>query len=454
MQRKNLPTQSLAGALTASMLLASCAAMASALPVKPYEIAPDPEQDEIVIEQFFDTIDLDELSETRIELEGAVRPGQPEGRTKVRSVSTYQVSTDDEQIVIRIVDGEIQATVNGEPIDAGRVQIEEGQIIVLGEDGQQIARFNQRAPQGNTLRQFVFPGGGGGGGMMFREGRPLNREVLEGQNFFAINAGEVPDVMVGLNMGEAGESLLQHFGLKRGEAIFVTSAIEELPAAKAGIKAGDLIVAIEGESPATPATLRDALKELDPGDTLTVTVLHKGQKRDVDITVAKYDSEKLDGVSRQEAVIGLELPRARANAEEIQQRARELAERMRAEAREGELNEDRIRELVRELAIIEGRENDAVRLRPQPRFDEEVRGFMVPRGFDRFVEEADEWEQEFEVQIERLHDRFEAMAEEWQVRFENELESRLGRLEGAIDELMARLERDDRNNRRRGGRDD
>ena len=60
------------------------------------------------------------------------------------------------------------------------------------------------------------------------------------------------------------------------------------PAAKAGIKRGDLILSIEGTPVTNSAVLGAVLATLEPGKTVTVTVLHSdGTKSDVQVTLGE-----------------------------------------------------------------------------------------------------------------------------------------------------------------------
>ena len=79
--------------------------------------------------------------------------------------------------------------------------------------------------------------------------------------------------------------------------IKVISPIDDTPAAKAGIKPGDYIAAIDG-TPVQGMELNDAIDKMRgaPGSKITVTILRKGEKKPFDVTMAraivKVDSVK------------------------------------------------------------------------------------------------------------------------------------------------------------------
>jgi putative serine protease PepD len=63
------------------------------------------------------------------------------------------------------------------------------------------------------------------------------------------------------------------------------------PAAKAGIRAGELITAVNGTATSDPATLADVLAGLDPGQTVTVAVAGSGgAERTVRVTLGQFPS--------------------------------------------------------------------------------------------------------------------------------------------------------------------
>ena len=65
----------------------------------------------------------------------------------------------------------------------------------------------------------------------------------------------------------------------------IESVAPESPAAKAGLQAGDVLVRIEGQELADLRGYSDVLKTLEPGQTVTATVLREGEELEVSVTV-------------------------------------------------------------------------------------------------------------------------------------------------------------------------
>ncbi len=105
--------------------------------------------------------------------------------------------------------------------------------------------------------------------------------------------GEQPKVMVGIVMDEPSEALRLHLGLTEGETTIINSVIKGLPADEAGLEKFDIVVAVNGKSPASAGNIHEAIQELDPGDDIQFTVIHKGKKHTIEITAEKYNAKAM-----------------------------------------------------------------------------------------------------------------------------------------------------------------
>ena len=80
-----------------------------------------------------------------------------------------------------------------------------------------------------------------------------------------------PGNQLGLTVGTLSSQLAEYFGTKNGA--LVTSVSDDSAAAKAGIKAGDVVTSFNGADVTDPSDLRRRIQRLETGDEFTVAVV-------------------------------------------------------------------------------------------------------------------------------------------------------------------------------------
>lgn len=88
---------------------------------------------------------------------------------------------------------------------------------------------------------------------------------------------------IGVSTTQLTKQLADYFGISDGKGVLVTSVADDSPAAKAGIKAGDVITAIDGEKIGGAGDLSRAINKKKDGD-VTLTVVHNKNQRTVTVT--------------------------------------------------------------------------------------------------------------------------------------------------------------------------
>jgi serine protease Do len=89
---------------------------------------------------------------------------------------------------------------------------------------------------------------------------------------------------LGIYYEDLTEQLGRFFGVPDGKGVLVTSVVEDSPAAKAGLAAGDVIVAIGDKKIVDSGDLVDALRDQPDGQMVTVQAFRKGKAQDFKIT--------------------------------------------------------------------------------------------------------------------------------------------------------------------------
>ena len=92
--------------------------------------------------------------------------------------------------------------------------------------------------------------------------------------------------------GDLDADLGSYFGAADGKGVLVLKVIEDTPASRAGLKAGDVILAVDGDAVADGEDLRQELRSKDEGD-VELRIRRKGA---VSTVKAKLDEKSKVGV--------------------------------------------------------------------------------------------------------------------------------------------------------------
>jgi serine protease Do len=88
---------------------------------------------------------------------------------------------------------------------------------------------------------------------------------------------------IGVSTVQLTKQLADYFGIADGNGVLVTSVSDDSPAAKAGIKAGDVITAIDGEKVEGSGDLARTINKKKDGD-VNLTVIRNKNQRTVTVT--------------------------------------------------------------------------------------------------------------------------------------------------------------------------
>ncbi len=91
---------------------------------------------------------------------------------------------------------------------------------------------------------------------------------------------------LGIEYQEIGDQLAKFFKLTEDRGVLIARVDEDSPAAKAGLRAGDVILKIAGKSVRDSDDLREELRRIDPGSETTLNVQRDGKPLDVKVTLA------------------------------------------------------------------------------------------------------------------------------------------------------------------------
>ena len=107
-----------------------------------------------------------------------------------------------------------------------------------------------------------------------------------------VDTGKVVRGYLGVTIQDVNEKLAKSFGLPHSRGALVIEPAKGGPAEKAGVKAEDFIVAIDGEPVANVNELLHSVANLVPGSEVKITVYRAGKERTVPLKVASRPEDE------------------------------------------------------------------------------------------------------------------------------------------------------------------
>ena len=105
--------------------------------------------------------------------------------------------------------------------------------------------------------------------------------------------GEVTRGYLGIVIQQLTADLAESFDIESSKGILVAQVSEDSPAAKAGLRQGDVIVEFRGEPVTDVGSFRNRVSLTPPGSTETIMVLRNGKRRSLQVTIGKLTKDKL-----------------------------------------------------------------------------------------------------------------------------------------------------------------
>ena len=175
-------------------------------------------------------------------------------------------------------DNRIEVFMDGQPVPADHVVRKGNHVAVVDESGTVIERLDMPP---TWTPQHGDPAAA-----------PAGYRLADGTQLTP------PKAMLGGRLEAVPAGTLAHMHAEHTEATgskctYVANVIPDLPLAKAGIMAHDVIVMVNGSNDASPEAIRAIVRTAAPGDTITVTVVRAGQLRDAFVTLAAWEPKHM-----------------------------------------------------------------------------------------------------------------------------------------------------------------
>ncbi|MBY0111450.1 MAG: PDZ domain-containing protein [Phycisphaerales bacterium] len=211
--------------------------------------------------------------------------GKARGGTSNFSWSSTTIDEDGSWTVTN-KNGKLTVERDGKKIEKNLIRERRGQIEVLDGNGKVVKRLTTPSVNaGNGLsRMFLTPPPA----PPAPAAPPRGWRGAAAPRAFGIATTNAPKVMLGVTMSDADDELLEQLGIDSG--VLLVSVKQDLPAAKAGLQAKDVIFEVDGEDGIDEESLRETLHEKKPGDELKVKVKRKGEDKEFTIKLEAYDA--------------------------------------------------------------------------------------------------------------------------------------------------------------------
>lgn len=150
---------------------------------------------------------------------------------------------------------------------------------------------------GNLLgiNTAIYSRSGGSLGIGFAIPVTTAKTVMES----IISTGQVVRGWIGVEPQDITPELAESFGLTRKSGAIIAGVLRGGPADKAGIKPGDILVAVDGKPVSDTTDMLNVIAQLTPGSKATMTVMRKNRESTIDIVVGKRPRPRREELERE-----------------------------------------------------------------------------------------------------------------------------------------------------------
>ncbi len=106
-----------------------------------------------------------------------------------------------------------------------------------------------------------------------------------------LKSGKVTRGWLGVVIQDLNEDLAKSFDLKTSKGVLISQVNPDSPAGKAGLKDGDVVVAIDGKPVEDTASLRNIIAMTAPGTELVLKVIREGKTYSIPVTIGEQPAD-------------------------------------------------------------------------------------------------------------------------------------------------------------------
>jgi len=147
---------------------------------------------------------------------------------------------------------------------------------------------------------IVTGGSGGNQGIGFAIPIDMARAVMDQ----IVSHGKVVRGYLGVYIQNVDPAIAKQFGLSENRGVLIGDVSPDTPGAKAGLKRGDVILALNGQPTSGADQLRLHISQMPPGATARLQIWRDGKTQDVNVTLGELPTEKVASTGSDETSQG------------------------------------------------------------------------------------------------------------------------------------------------------
>lgn len=224
-------------------------------------------------------------------------------------------------------DGQWTVKVDGKEVPRERFSTENDVLVVKDEAGKEIFRAPVQIDA--------------------KDRSPAVRLGLQrlGGNQFGLQVGSSARPRLGIAMNPVDEGVIEHLGLPEGEYAEISSVTPGSAAEEAGLKVKDVVVSIDGRTPASAEAISEVIRGKSAGDKVKIKVIRKGQPLEIEATLKK--SPAAESVEMQSMPGAMAIPEGQAKLSDLNDRLATLDKELAAKLGiTGEMRAEKFKELA------------------------------------------------------------------------------------------------------------
>lgn len=133
------------------------------------------------------------------------------------------------------------------------------------------------------INTAIYSRTGGSLGIGFAIPANVAKQIMEQ----IIETGTVTRGWLGVSMQDITPELAESFRLKKPGGALIGGVLRNGPADEAGVKPGDILLAVDGQAVADSSEMLNLVAALSPGKTVTLTILRNNSERSIKIKIGK-----------------------------------------------------------------------------------------------------------------------------------------------------------------------